>query len=83
MKKTIAKLDAQIDSLESEFKANDSSMQRLKSKHYEITTQEVGREKPIMTSFIGDRDRKYIIDFFGLEQPDVEWYKIELKEDKE
>ncbi len=52
------------------------------SKHYEITTKEVGREKPIKTSFIGDRDRKYIIDFFGLEQPDVEWYKIELKEDK-
>lgn len=56
------------------------------SKHYEITTKEVGREKPIKTTYIGDRDRRYIIDFFGLEQPDVEWYKIELidgKEDKQ
>ncbi len=54
--------------------------------HFKITIKEYGREKPIKTSFIGDRDRKYIIDFFGLEQPDVEWYKIELiegKEDKE
>ncbi len=53
------------------------------SKHYEITTKEVGRERLIKTSYIGDRDRKYIIDFFGLNQPDVEWYTIELKEDKE
>ncbi len=43
------------------------------SKHYEITTKEVGRERPIKTSYIGDRDRKYLIDFFGLEKPDVEW----------
>ncbi len=53
------------------------------SKHYEITTKEVGRERPIKTTYIGDRDRKYLIDFFGLEKPDVEWYKIELIDGKE
>ncbi len=53
------------------------------SKHYEITTKEVGRERPIKTTYIGDRDRKYLIDFFGLEQPDVEWYTIELLDGKE
>lgn len=46
------------------------------SKHYQITIKEIGREKPIETEYIGNIDRRKLIEFFGLEEPDVEWYRI-------
>ena len=46
-------------------------------KTFKIITKEVGREDPIETSFTGDVDREYLIKFFGLREPDVEWFKIE------
>ena len=47
------------------------------SKHFKIITKEVGRDKPIETEFVGDVDRAYLIKFFGLREPDVEWFRIE------
>lgn len=50
-------------------------------KHYRITTKEVGREHPIITDFYGDFDKAYLIDFFGLEEDDVEWFRMEEVKD--
>ena len=47
------------------------------SKHFKIITKEVGRDNPIETEFVGDVDRAYLIKFFGLREPDVEWFRIE------
>ena len=37
----------------------------------------MGQERPIETEFVGDVDRAYLIKFFGLREPDVEWFRIE------
>ena len=42
-----------------------------------IITKEVGRERPIETEFSGDVDRAYLIKFFSLREPNVEWFRIE------
>ena len=47
------------------------------SRHFKIITKELGREHPIKTEFVGDVDRAYLIKFFGLCEPDVEWFRIE------
>ena len=47
------------------------------SKHFKIITNEVGREHPIETEYIGDVNRTYLIKFFGLREADVEWFRIE------
>ena len=47
------------------------------SRHFKIITKEVGRDKPIETEYIGDVNRAYLIKFFGLREPDVEWFRIE------
>ena len=47
------------------------------SRHFKIITKEVGRDNHIETEFIGDVDRAYLIEFFGLREPDVEWFRIE------
>lgn len=52
-------------------------------KYWQVTIKEVGNETPLVTKYYGTIDRKGIIDFYGLKEPDVEWYKIqELKEPK-
>ena len=47
------------------------------TKLFKIITKEVGRDNPIETEYIGDVDRAYLIKFFGLREPDVEWFRIE------
>ena len=47
------------------------------SKHFKIITKEVGRDKPIETEFVGDVDRAYLIKFFGLQEGNVDWFRIE------
>lgn len=50
-------------------------------KHYKIRIREVGRSNVIVTEHHGNLDRAGVIEFFGLNQPDVEWYEItELKD---
>lgn len=46
-------------------------------KKYRITVKEVGHVGPIDTTYSGDKDEKGLIEFFGLENEDVEWYKKE------
>lgn len=42
-----------------------------------VTIKEVERPKPITTTYVGDVDREFVEEFFGCNEPDVEWYKIE------
>ena len=46
-------------------------------KQYKITMKEVGTERPLESFYYGDVSREYLIDFYGLKQPDIEWYNIE------
>lgn len=48
-------------------------------REWEITIKEVGRELPIHTKRNGYYDLDDIRDYFGLEEPDVEWYTINEK----
>ena len=47
------------------------------SRHFKIITKEVGRDNPIETEFVGDVDRAYLIKFFGLQETDVGWFRLE------
>lgn len=46
------------------------------NKHFKITVKEVGVANPVETEYHGNIDRKGLIDFFGLNNSDVEWYII-------
>nr|DAT14050.1 MAG TPA: hypothetical protein [Caudoviricetes sp.] len=46
------------------------------NKHFKITVKEVGVVNPVETEYHGNIDRKGLIDFFGLNNSNVEWYKI-------
>ena len=46
------------------------------NKHFKITVKEVGVVNPVETEYHGSIDRKGLIDFFGLNNSNVEWYKI-------
>lgn len=48
-------------------------------KTFNITIKEVGNPNLLHPSYTGDVDCKFIIEFFGLNEPDVEWYQIEEK----
>ena len=53
-------------------------------RHWKCTIKEVGKEKPIVSEYIGDDcfDEKKCVDWWGLNNPDVEWYKLEeIKEE--
>lgn len=52
-------------------------MIRKSMRHWKIIIKETGRPKPIETQHHGNLDRQGVIDFFGLDNCDVEWYKIE------
>lgn len=45
-------------------------------KHYKITIKEIGVNKPVETEYSGFIDRKGLITFYGLNNPDVEWFDI-------
>lgn len=44
-----------------------------------VTIKEKMMDRPIETTYTGDEDYQYIKQFFGCEEPDVEWYNIEEK----
>lgn len=44
---------------------------------YNITVKEVGNPRLLHPSYTGDVDEQFIIQFFGLKEPNVELYKIE------
>ena len=47
-------------------------------KKYRITYKEVGKPKPSTTYHTGNKTEAQVIEFFGLDEPEVEWYKVEL-----
>lgn len=56
-------------------------MKNLELKHWKVILQE--KSGRILTpSLIGHYTREDVIDFFGLENEDVIWFKIEEKEKK-
>lgn len=50
-------------------------------KHWKVTIKEVGNEKPIVTTYHGTIDLQGVVDFYGLKESDVEWYKIEVEKE--
>lgn len=45
--------------------------------NYELEVKEVMNDSILHPSHIGrEMSKKEIIDFFGLNEPDIEWYKI-------
>ena len=49
-------------------------------KCWNVEIKEKGNPHVIKTSLIGDHDRRYCIEFFGLENDDVEWYHLTCEE---
>lgn len=93
MKKIIARLNTRIDFLEAEFNENNNRLSnfghitnkedRIMRRRFEITIKEVSREQTIKTAYIGDATHQYLVDFFGLNEPDVEWYGIEIIDEED
>lgn len=50
-------------------------------KTWKVTIKEKMMDRPIETTYTGDVDDQYVKQFFGCEEPDVEWYKIELEKE--
>ena len=46
-------------------------------KTWKVTIKERMMDRPIETTYTGAVDYQYVKQFFGCEEPDVEWYKIE------
>lgn len=49
----------------------------MKRRHFKITAKERSTGHIVTPEFIGNKTRKQVIEFFGLREPDIEWYKIE------
>ena len=46
-------------------------------RHWKCTIKEVGNNHLLTPELTGDYDEKYCVKFWGLNEPDVEWYKLE------
>lgn len=51
--------------------------------HWRVYIKEWNTPHEIMTEYIGNMTREQIIEFYGLNEPDVEYYRIEVIESKE
>jgi hypothetical protein len=49
-------------------------------KVWRVRLKEVGSDSILEPSLYGDFDRDYVIRWFGLDQPDVEWYELTEEE---
>lgn len=50
-------------------------------KIWKVTIKEKLMDRPIVTRYMGDVDSEYLKKFYGCDQPDVEWYKIEIEKE--
>ncbi len=50
----------------------------MEQTHYIIRIKEKGNPHTLTTEYIGNKTKREIIDFYGLEQPDVESYTIRI-----
>ena len=44
--------------------------------HYRIRAKERTTGRIVTPEYIGSKPRAQVIEFFGLEEPDVEWFEI-------
>ena len=50
----------------------------METETYQITIKEVGKSNLLKPTYSGENiTKEFLIEFFGLNNPDVEWYKIE------
>lgn len=47
-----------------------------KRRHFKIRAKERTTGQIVMPEFIGYKSQNEVIEFFGLEEPDIEWYEI-------
>lgn len=47
-----------------------------KRRHFKIRAKERTTGQIVTPEFIGYKSRNEVIEFFGLEEPDIEWYDI-------
>lgn len=59
-----------------ERKLNSLPEMKKRRKHFKIRAKERPTGKIVTPEFIGYKTRDEIIEFFGLEEPDIEWYTI-------
>lgn len=59
------------------FDSPTTPKQCMVMKQYKITMKEVGNDRLLESFYYGDVSREYLVDFYGLNQPDIEWYDIE------
>lgn len=50
-------------------------------KHWKITIWEHGKKEPLVTEYMGDVTEHDLIRHYGLKNPDVNRYKIEVAKD--
>ncbi|MGM9863312.1 MAG: hypothetical protein ACI305_03485 [Lepagella sp.] len=48
----------------------------MEQKHYRIRAKERTTGRIVTPEYIGGKSRAEVIAFFGLEEPDIEWYQI-------
>lgn len=49
----------------------------MKGLIYKVTIKEEGKDTPLTPHYAGRKvTREFLIDFFGLDRPEVEWYEI-------
>jgi hypothetical protein len=51
-------------------------------RHWKCEIKEVGNDHTVMSELIGDYDEDYCVRFWGLKNPDVEWYKLQEVKDE-
>ncbi len=49
----------------------------MKKRHWKIKLKERTTGQILTPEYIGYKDREKVIEFFGLENQDVEWYEID------
>jgi len=59
-----------------ERKLNSLPEMKNRRKHFKIRAKERPTGKIVTPEFIGYKTQAEVIEFFGLEDPDIEWYKI-------
>ena len=51
-------------------------------RHWRVTIKERFMINPLTTELHGNYDEQDVVEFYGLKQPDVEWYKMEELKDE-
>ena len=46
-------------------------------RHWKVEIKEVGNPTTVKSELIGDFDENYCVNWWGLKNTDVEWYKLE------